>query len=164
MGLEPSSAAKRFGWMAQRGFTLLELLVVLAIMALALGAAVQALRDPKQVALAQEAQRLASWLEAGRATARSSGQVVRWRTTATGFEIAGGGQASQPQPWLDSRVTVTSFSLAGAGPAPAPVGPWLLVLGPEPILPAQSLLMQLENQTVRVVSDGLSPFAVQAAP
>lgn len=157
-----STAGRRL--LRPKGFTLLELLVVLTIMALALGAAVLALRDPTQVALAQEGQRLASWLEAGRATARSSGQAVRWRATATGFELAGGPQPSPAQPWMDARTTVVAFSVAGTAPAPAPVGAWLLVLGPEPILPAQSLLLSLEGHSLRVASDGVSPFVVQPAP
>lgn len=140
---------------------MLELLVVLAIMALALGAAALALRDPAQVALAREGQRLAAWLEVGRATARSSGQTVRWRATATGFELAGGPQPSPPQAWLDARTTVLAVSVAGAAPVPAPAGAWLIMLGPEPILSAQSLLLSLEGHNLRVASDGLSPFAVQ---
>lgn len=167
MGLRQSPSAGRGScWprLRLRGFTLLELLVVLAIMALALGAAVLALRDPAQVALAQEGQRLAAWLETGRAAARASGQTVRWRATATGFELTGGPQPGAPQPWLDARTRLVSITVAGAAPAPAPVGAWLLVLGPEPVLPAQSLLLGLEGHSLRVASDGLSPFSVQPAP
>lgn len=167
MGLKQgpgSGRASSQSRLRQHGFTLLELLVVLAIMTLALGAAALALRDPAQVALAQEGQRLAAWLETGRAAARASGQTVRWRATATGFELAGGSQPSPPQRWLDARTTVVAFSVAGAAPVPAPVGAWLLVLGPEPVLPAQSLLLGLEGHSLRVTSDGLSPFAVQPAP
>lgn len=163
MGLNPHRAAGRCPPHGPRGFTLLELLVVLAIMALALGAAVLALRDPTQAALAQDGQRLAAWLETGRATARSSGQTVRWRATATGFELAGGSQPSPPQAWLDARTKVAAVTVAGAAPAPVSVGVWSLVLGPEPILPAQSLLLSLEGHSLRVASDGLSPFAVQPA-
>ncbi len=146
------------------GFTLLELLVVMAIMALALGAATLALRDPAERALAQDAQRLAAWLETGRATARASGQVVRWRATDAGFELAGGPEPSAPQRWLDARTNVLAVSVAHAPPQPAAIGAWLLTLGPEPILPAQTLLLGLGSQQVRVSSDGVSPFAAQAAP
>ncbi len=163
-GTRPARHPGRCRLRGLRGFTLLELLVVMAIMALALGAAALALRDPAELALAQEAQRLAAWLETGRATARSSGQVVRWRATATGFELAGGAQPSPPQRWLDARTSVVAVSVGHAPPQPAATGTWLLTLGPEPILPAQTLLLGLDGQQLRVSSDGVSPFAVQPAP
>lgn len=162
MGLKDRQQASR-SQPRLRGFTLLELLVVLAIMALALGAAVVALRDPGQVALAQDGQRLAAWLETGRAMARSSGQTVRWRPTATGYELTGGSPPSPPQPWLHARTTLVSISIAGATPVPLSAGAWL-ILGPEPVLPAQALLLSLDGHYLRVASDGLSPFAPQPIP
>ena len=57
----------------QRGFTLMELLVVLAIVALGTGALVWSLRDSASQQLDQEAQRLSALLEAGRAQSRTSG-------------------------------------------------------------------------------------------
>jgi general secretion pathway protein H len=151
-------------WIRPQGFTLLEVMVVLVIMALALGAAVLALRNPAQVALAQDGQRLAAWLETGRAMARSSGQPVRWRPTAGGFELAGGPGLSPPQAWLNAGTTVVSFSTSGSAPAPVTAGAWPLVLGPEPVLPAQTLLLSLDGQYLRVASDGLSTFAPQPVP
>ena len=54
------------------GFTLLELLVVVAIMALAMAGVGLALRDSGQTQLEREAERLAALLEAGRAQSRAS--------------------------------------------------------------------------------------------
>jgi general secretion pathway protein H len=36
-----------------------------------------------------------------------------------------------------------------------------LQLGPEPLIPAQSLRLRLGQQQVRLATDGLRPFAVQ---
>lgn len=144
-----------------RGFTLLELLVVLAIMAMVLGAATLALRDPAQAALAQEGQRLAAWLETGRAQARASGQEFHWRPTATGFNIDGGSLPIASVPWLDARTSVVSISRAGDLLTPLPASAWVLVLGPEPILPPQSLVLRLGGHDLRITSDGLSPFTAQ---
>jgi len=62
----------------QRGFTLIELMLVVAIIAIATGVASLALRDPTAAKLEQEAVRLAALLESARAEARSSGVPARW--------------------------------------------------------------------------------------
>ena len=54
-----------------RGVTLLELLVVVTLMALASAGVVLALRDSPQHRLDLEAQQLVTWLEAARAQART---------------------------------------------------------------------------------------------
>ena len=61
-----------------RGVTLLELLVVVTLMALASAGTVMALRDSPQHRLELEAQQLVPWLEAARVQARTRGVVVRW--------------------------------------------------------------------------------------
>ncbi|RYY52357.1 MAG: type II secretion system protein GspH, partial [Comamonadaceae bacterium] len=64
-----SAAGNRF----PRGFTLLELMVVIAIMALATAGVAFAMRDSSQAALEREAERLAVLLDAARAQSRASG-------------------------------------------------------------------------------------------
>ena len=64
-----------------RGFTLLELLVVVAIIAIATAGVSFALRDSEATQLEREAQRLAALLESARAQSRSSGVPVRWYAT-----------------------------------------------------------------------------------
>ena len=54
----------------QRGFTLIELMVVVLIVALASGMVVFSLRDTQGIALEREGQRLAALLEYARAQSR----------------------------------------------------------------------------------------------
>src|SRR5512138_3517658 len=61
-----------------RGFTLIELMVVIALVAIAAGVASLALRDPAASRLDTEAQRLSALLESARAESRISGVPVIW--------------------------------------------------------------------------------------
>jgi general secretion pathway protein H len=57
-----------------------------------------------------------------------------------------------PTQWLDDRVRAQV------------VGSNNVVLGPEPILPAQRIVLSLEEHRLEITSDGLSAFAVAAGP
>jgi general secretion pathway protein H len=136
-----------------RGFTLLELLVVVAIMALATAGAGLALRDSGQTQLEREAERLAALLEAGRAQSRASGVAVRWQATAGGFRFDGLASRQLPTQWL--------------GPATFAHEPATLVLGPEPLIGRQQVLLAQRShpeRVLRVATDGLRPFTVEALP
>lgn len=136
-----------------RGFTLLELLVVVAIMALATAGVGLALRDSGQAQLEREAERLAALLEAGRAQSRASGTPVRWRTAPGGFRFDGLPATALPNQWLTPETQV--------------LGPAALVLGPEPLISPQQVLLShptLPGRVLRVATDGLHPFAVEALP
>src|SRR5947208_7924800 len=76
------------------GFTLIELMVVMAVIAIATAVASLALRDPAASRLEQEATRLASLLESARAEARASGVAARWeplseQADGSGFRFVG---------------------------------------------------------------------------
>ncbi len=136
----------------QRGFTLLELLVVISIIAMASAGVAFSMRDSAQTQIEREAQRLAALLESGRAQSRSRGIPVVWRSTALGFVFEGLPPGTLPANWLDKNTTVVLGSS--------------LELGPDPIVPAQSVTLRsaLQSGAVwRVASDGLRPFAVQVA-
>ena len=138
---------------AQRGFTLLELLVVIAIMALATAGVGLALRDSGATQLQREGERLAALLESARAQSRASGAAVRWRADARGFHFEGLPAARLPDHWLDGATAVR--------------GPGELWLGPEPLIGAQQVVIVSQNhpdRAVRVATDGLRPFSVQALP
>ena len=77
------------------GFTLLELLVVISIMALATAGVSLAIRDGGERQLEREAERLATLLESARAQARTNGSLVIWRPMPQGFRFEGLPQGSR---------------------------------------------------------------------
>ena len=132
-----------------RGFTLLELMVVITIMALATAGVAMSMRDSTHTALEREAQRLGALLESARAQSRMSASPIRWRTTETGFVFEGAAEGSLPTKWLNPDVQTDS----------KPV-----VLGPEPIIGPQSIqLRSVSNpaQRLTLATDGVRPFAVR---
>ena len=136
-----------------RGFTLLELLVVVSIMALATAGVGLALRDGSQHSLEREGERLAALLESARAQSRASGVLVRWRAVEGGFRFDGLRAGTLPTQWLDNSTRVR--------------GPGSLVLGPEPLIgPQQVILVQPQHpeHALRVATDGLRPFTTGPAP
>lgn len=132
-----------------KGFTLLELLVVVAIMALATAGVGLALRDSSQTQLEREAQRLSALLESARAHSRMTANPVRWASTAEGFRFEGANGADLPTQWLGDDVVV--------------VQPASLALGPEPIIGPQSIRLVSRSHPERslsIATDGVGPFAV----
>lgn len=137
------------------GFTMIELLVVIVIVVIATTVASLALRDPAATQLDEEGVRLAALLEAARADARASGLAVSWvprpaQEGGQGFQFVG----------LPPAVDIaTNWQASGVraeviGPAPA------IVLGPEPMIGAQRILLRLEDRQIEIATDGLGPFAV----
>lgn len=135
------------------GFTLLELLVVVAIVAVASAGVAFALRDAGGAPLEREAQRLSALLESARARSRLTGQPVRWLADEQGFHFEGLPRGALPEGWLS-----TDTRVAGRG---------LLVLGPEPIIPPQAVVLTSAGHPgvqLRIATDGLRPFAVAPEP
>ena len=138
------------------GFTLLELLVVISIIAIGSAGVAFAMRDSAQTALEREGERLVALLEAGRALSRTSGQVMRWRDTPEGFVFEGANADKLPTGWQSPQSAVQW----DAGP-----NPHILTLGPEPIIEAQAITLVNQGRSLRIVTDGLRPFVVlQPAP
>src|SRR3954468_3290660 len=78
----------------QRGFTLIELMMVVVLIAVASTVASLALRDPASTALEREAARLAALLQSAPPRARASGVAASWEPRpadpqATGFCFVG---------------------------------------------------------------------------
>ena len=137
-----------------QGFTLIELLIVVALIAIASGLVTFALRDPAATRLEQEAVRLTALLESARAEARSSGLQVWWEPSGGGdperdFRFVGLPASNQlPSRWI------------GPGVAADVVGARAVLLGPEPIIGAQRILLRLADQRLTLTTDGLGPFSV----
>ena len=140
------------------GFTLLELLVVISIIAAASTGVALALRDGTQTALDRDAQRLAVLFESARAQSRATGVAVRWQATAEGFEFEGLSESVVRSRWLSPSTRV--------------VGAATVQLGPEPMIGAQAIELFDAGQTirnevntptsqVRIATDGLRPFSLQ---
>lgn len=145
----------------QRGFTLIELLVVVALIAITSATISLALRDPAELQLQREAQRLIALLESARAESRASGLSVRWipkgLKTGDDFRFEGLPRTLQlPTRWLGEPVAVQIENATAANPG--------LVLGPEPVIPAQRLRLLLGSQRLLLATDGLGPFDVVASP
>ena len=143
------------------GFTLIELMAVIAIIAIASAVTALALRDPAATRLEHEAARLVALLEAARTEARGAGLSASWQPLvaengASSFRFVGmpPSEESQTQ-WLTSGVTA---DIPGAR---------AILLGPEPLIGAQRSVLRLDQQTLTLSTDGLGPFVVDpgtAAP
>lgn len=147
-----------------RGFTLLELLVVVSIVALASAGATLALRDGRATLLEREALRLSAMLEAARAQSRTSGVAVIWRMQSQGFEFT-----SAAAPAQDDRPKASSSEIWGArewldpetrAQVQVPAGAQTLVLGPEPLIAAQQLVLMQGDRRLVLSTDGIAPFVV----
>jgi general secretion pathway protein H len=147
-----------------RGFTLLELMVVVALVALATAAVSFAMRDDGGTRLEREGLRLSAMLESARAQSRTSGLPVVWRQLPQGFEFVGLPTAR------DGRALPGSLAGARGWLSPdtqavvlQPPGSQVLVLGPEPLIAAQRLELVQGERRLTLATDGLAPFAVLAA-
>ena len=136
----------------QGGFTLVELMVVLSLVALISGLVAISARPSPQQQLAREGERLALWLEAVRSQSRGLGRAVQVRVDPTGARTLDGAPDSLKGERLDWLYSDTW-----------PVAVTTLTLGPEPILPSQQLeLSQREGRgRVRVGTRGLGPWTAQ---
>jgi len=139
----------------RNGFTLIELLVVLVIIAIASAVASLALRDPAATRLEQEASRLSALLEAARTEARASGLAARWEPKAlvdqpAGFRFIGLPASTElPVNWVVEGVTAEV------------IGASAVVLGPEPLIGSQRIVLHLDEQSLTLATDGRGPFAVE---
>ena len=152
-----SSRWRRFA--RRRGFTLLELLIVLVIIAISVSVVTLALRDATAAKLEEEAVRLSALLEIARAESRASGAGVRWMPALAGaddgaqFRFVGlSAGTALPTRWLDPATKAEV------------VGTSAVVLGPEAILPAQRIVLSLADRRLELASDGLAPFALSPSP
>jgi len=135
------------------GFSLIELLVVVALIAIATATISLALRDPASAQLEREAERLAALFESARAESRAAGLDVQWLPVVDNsgdqFRFQGLPVGIKlPNRWLGEPVAV---EIAGAT---------VVRLGPEPMIGAQRVRLRLGEQSLILATDGLAPFSV----
>ena len=139
------------------GFTLVELLIVITIVALSAALVSLTLRDGDATRLERDGQRLVTLLETARAESRASGVGVGWAPVTldgggTAFRFVGLSAARQlPDHWLDDRVQAQVVGAAS------------IQLGPEALIGAQRVVLRLDDQRLEIATDGLAPFAIAAS-
>lgn len=134
---------------------------MVALIAITSATITLALRDPAELQLQREAQRLTALLETARAESRASGLAVRWIPkgikAGDDFRFEGLPRTIQlPTRWLGEPVAVVIENATATNPG--------LTLGPEPIIPAQRLRLVLGSQRLVLATDGLGAFDVVPAP
>lgn len=149
-----------------RGFTLIELMVVITLIAIATAGVSFAIRDNESTLLDREADRLSVILETARVQSRSSGVALAWLPLAQGFVVLPAAElngkaleisANNINTWLTPGLSAQIVSAAANLPQQS------LLLGAEPMIAPASVLLSLGARRLRVATDGLRPFAVQSA-
>ena len=133
------------------GLTLLEMLVVLTIVAVATGGLAWALRDTEHDRLEQQAVRLQAQLEVARALARASASTARLRWLPDGYTFdglpTGDTGLHQPQRWMDGRISARETHA--------------VILGPEPMGTPWRIELSLGAARLALASDGWSPVTIE---
>jgi general secretion pathway protein H len=138
---------------ALTGFTLLELLVVITVIAMGTAGVALAMRDSGQTLVAREATRLAALLDAARSQSRMAGTLVTWEFALDDKNAPAmrwqGLRHKEPLPtaWLGANVQV--------------INPRRVVLGPDPVIAPQRIRLQMGADAREVVTDGVGTFTVE---
>lgn len=130
------------------GFTLLELLLVIVIGAIAVSGVVMALPSSQNRQLTQEADRLAALLESARARSRATGEAVYFQAEGKKMGFTGAQtQSILPAHWMYPDTLAK---------------PVQLILGPEPVIDAQRVVIEQSGLSKVVSSDGVRPFVTES--
>jgi len=135
-------------------------MVVVALIAITTAVVAFAVPDPSSTRLEREAARLVAILESARVQARSGAMTLRWLPEPTGpgddYQFIGLPEAFMPSLKWDAREVKAEVVNGGLG-----IGvKKSIVLGPEPVIGAQSIILRLEDRQIIIGTDGLSPFGV----
>ncbi|MGH6645709.1 pilus assembly FimT family protein [Aquabacterium sp.] len=143
-----------------RGFTLLELMVVVALIAITTAVVAFAVPDPSSTRLEREAARLTAILESARVQARAGAMTIQWlpepNSRGDQYQFIGLPEAFMPPlKWDAPEIKAEVVNgIGGIGSRKT------IVLGPEPVIGAQSIILRLEDRQIIIGTDGLSPFHV----
>lgn len=149
----PTSDPGNKRYRRQRGFTLIELMVVMVLVAISIATVAFAIPDPSNTRLEREAARLIALLESARTQARAGAMTVLWVPQPKGpeadYQFLGLPPALMPSlKWMEPDVRAEV------------VGAKSIVLGPEPVIGPQSVILRVEGKQIIVGTDGLSAFDV----
>ena len=147
------------GFQQIRGFTLLELMVVIAIVAIVSAGAVLVIPDSSQTALERDGQRMIALLDTARAHSRASGLSVTWQATQDGFQFNGLPQIKNAKTGIYENLI--SFPTKWLSQETSADASQFLVLGPEPILAKQEIVLRNAGHSILITTDGLRPFTIK---
>jgi general secretion pathway protein H len=139
------------------------LLIVVTLIGVASAVTSLALRDPEDTRLEREALRLASLFESARAQARGFGVAVTWNPRPAhpeqkDFEFTGLPSIAQlPDRWLQDQ---TREQIRIEISSPIPSQRHQVILGPEPVIPPQTVWLIDGRHRLSISSDGLGPFVL----
>jgi general secretion pathway protein H len=160
-----SDAPSRTASNRQRGFTLLEMLVVLMIAGMLIAVVALAPSRNRRTDLGEEAQRLATMLESADDEAQVRSASIAWEPVGGGyafFERAGNGawrplddDLLKPYRW-GAEVTGVAIHYTGSGDAVSRV-----VFGDESISVPVTVTLMSGSVSMQVVSTGVGNFAVR---
>ena len=154
---------------AFQGFTLIELMVVITLIAIATAGVSFAIRDNEATLLDREADRLSVILETARVQSRSSGVALAWLPLPQGFVVLPANElgarqiqinASNINTWLAPGIQAQIVSPAANSERALAQS---LLLGAEPMIAPVAVVLSLKERRLSVATDGLRPFAVQSA-
>lgn len=143
---------------AQRGWTLLELLVVLGILALVLGMVVQSIPAADQRRLQRESAKLLAHLDAARSNAMVQTRPVWLVPTASGWELR---RSPQGPAWLHQEVwDVPGLQLTIAtNPMATTVD--AMRIGPDPVMPVYELHLRHGERSMVLHNPTMAGFEVK---
>jgi len=171
-GFDPGSGP---GLCAGKGFSLIEVLVVLVVLASVMIVSTLSLRGLQSRGLSLEAERLGARIHAAHDEARLLAQPVRLELDDRGYrfyrnqlgrwQLIEGDELLRPRAW--EAFTAWRSDMTQANPQTSTANPsaanasgqvFVLAIGAEPINSPWSLVLVRAEQAVRLQSDGLGPI------